>query len=145
MGMKMKMTIREKVITAVNKYVRTHGYEKWMSGTEVRDYVNSCFSDGSPLTIRNFQPSDYCYNRYNDGLEDFAHKDRVLEYGYSDGRFRLLGENYSYNGDVWHFPSRREKDANPYIVGRWNDGKFELYSNKVVEEIKEEQLLLLQK
>lgn len=36
------MTIREKVIKAINEYVDKNGYDIWMSGQEVKDYVNSC-------------------------------------------------------------------------------------------------------
>ena len=127
------MTIREKVNSAVNIYVAENGYETWMSGDEIKAYVNSCFKN-EQIKDGSFLPTDYCYNRYNIGLKDFENKDRVLEY--NDGQFRLLGENYPYTGDAWHYP--RDKSIDPYIVGRWIDGKFGLYSDDTVEEIKEE-------
>lgn len=82
-----------------------------------------------------FQPTDYCYNRYNYELNDFEHKDRVLEY--NDGDFRLLGEGYPYTGDAWHYPD--DKRIRPYIVGRWDTGRFELYSKEGIAAAKEEQ------
>lgn len=127
------LTIREKVIKAVNDYVSENGYETWMSRREVVDYVNSCYTDN--IKYSSLLPSDYCYNRYNIGLADFENKDRLFEY--NDGSYRLLGEHYSFTGDVWRYPS--DSDIEPYIVGRWEKGKFELYSNEVIENIKDEQ------
>ena len=118
-----EMTIREKVIKAINEYVEKNGYDTWMSRKEIQDYVNSCYEEQIDYT--SFLPTDYCYNRYNSGLNDFSSKDRLLEY--KDGQFRLLGEKYPFTGDVWHFPKDESRES--YLFGRWENGKFELCSN----------------
>jgi hypothetical protein len=126
------MTIREKVIKAINEYVKKNGYDTWMSRKEVQAYVNSCYKE--KISSGSLLPTDYCYNRYNSGLVDFA-EDRLFEY--NDHKFRLLGEHYAYIGDVWHYPS--DKTIKPYVIGRWDNGKFESYTKSEVEEIKEEE------
>lgn len=129
------MTIREKVIKAVNKYVRENGYDTWMDKKTLLAYINSLYSD-KEIAPGSFLPTDYCYSRYNDGLkEDYNVRDNLFED--KDARFRLLGENYPYTGDTWHFP--RGSSEKPYIVGRWENGRFELYSRGEVNEIKGEQ------
>ncbi len=127
------MTIREKVIKAINEYVAKNGYDTWMSRKEITEYINSCYKE--KINYNSLLPPDYCYNRYNSGLSDFANKDRLLEY--NDGMFKLLGENYPYTGDVWHYPS--DRNIKPYIFGRWENGIFRLYSNSEVEDIKKEE------
>lgn len=128
------MTISEKVIKAINNYVAENGYETWMSGNEVQDYVNSCFED--KIKNGSLQPTDYCYNIYNTGLPNFAERGRLLEY--KEKQYRLLGENYPYTGDTWHRPKSKES----YVVGRWENGEFVLYSKADVESIKEEEKLM---
>lgn len=54
-----QMTIREKIINAVNSYVKEHGYETWMSGTEFKDFVNSHYEGN--INPRSLIPTDYCY------------------------------------------------------------------------------------
>jgi hypothetical protein len=126
------MTIREKIIKAVNDYVIKNGFDTWMSRKEVQEYVNSCYEE--KIAPGSLLPTDYCYNRYNSGLANFAEKDRLFEY--NDRQFRLLGEHYAYTGDVWHYPS--DKSVKPYVVGRWENGSFQHYTNSEIEEIKVE-------
>ena len=48
------MTIREKVIDAINSFVKENGYETWMSGAEIKDYVNSCYINDSLINPKRF-------------------------------------------------------------------------------------------
>ena len=134
-----QMTIREKVINAVNYYVDKNGYDTWMSRKEFCDFINSFYPGQQPINYSSLLPADYCYNRYNFGLTDFEHKDRLLEY--DNGKLRLLGENYPYTGDVWHFPQNPE--MKPYIVGHWSNGIFELYSDQ--EGITHNRIIMIDK
>ncbi len=48
------MTIREKVIDAINFFVKENGYETWISGAEIKDYVNSCYINDSLINPKSF-------------------------------------------------------------------------------------------
>lgn len=76
------------------------------------------------IVPKDFQPSDYCYNRLNGGM-DFTDKDdlliqtRLFEY-LERGKYQILGMNYPYTGDVWHKPKGGKEEK----VGEWKDGKY---------------------
>lgn len=61
-------------------------------------------------------PTDFCYNRYNNGL-DFGKHMPIFEYTY-DKRFKYLGEKYPYTGLVFHKP----KGKNEVCIGKMIDG-----------------------
>jgi len=60
-------------------------------------------------------PSDYCYNLINKWTDSFRFP--MLEWE-ERGRYRFLGLDYSYNGDVFW---KGEK------VGTWRDGSCTLF------------------
>ena len=62
-------------------------------------------------------PSDYCYNRLNNGIT--LKKPTLFEF-LGGGRYRCLGENYCYNGPVFHRPRGASDDK---IVGQCIDGE----------------------
>jgi len=64
-------------------------------------------------------PSDFCYNTTNKKLKFNKHLFEHL----SDGNYRYLGENYSYNGLIYHKRSGGEQE----LIGEWKDGKKTLY------------------
>ena len=88
-----------------------------MSKKEFYDFVNSCYEGN--IKTQSLIPTDYCYNRYNFGWEGVW----LLEYDENKKLFRLLGENYPYTGDVWHFP----QGQSPYIYGHWSKGILKRY------------------
>lgn len=69
-------------------------------------------------------PSDYCYNRTNNGI-DFESSVHLFEY-LRRGKYRYLGRNYKYNGDVIH-QKKGVSTKDEHIIGRWTEGIFERY------------------
>jgi len=64
-------------------------------------------------------PSDYCYNRINDGIE-FRRDNRLFRYlGYN--QYEYLGEGYPYSGYIYHKPVKSKKEV---IVGEWINGEL---------------------
>lgn len=61
-------------------------------------------------------PSDYCYNRVNNGIT--LKKPAVFEF-LGNGNYRCLGSNYPYNGAIYHKP----KGQGEFIVGKCIDGE----------------------
>ena len=68
-------------------------------------------------------PTDYCYNRYNKGI-DFDKHLKIFEYT-EEKNFIYLGENYPYTGKIYHKP----KGGCEICVGELVNGKLK----KIVE------------
>ena len=64
-------------------------------------------------------PSDFCYNRANDGI-DFRKGKWLFKY---IGRncYEYLGENDLYTGEIIQKPYRSKSEK---VVGRWVNGKL---------------------
>lgn len=77
-------------------------------------------------------PSDYCYNRINNGIdfENFLH---IFEF-MGNGMYKYLGENYPYSGTIFHKP----KGGFEIAIGKWSNGiiNYELYGNVQIKEEK---------
>lgn len=99
-------------VTGINDYVSRFGTDNVMDVDEVLATAGMADKKGSIL------PTDYCYNRYNNGLGDFKGP-HLFEYT-DDRKFRVLGENYPYSGNVMHQP----KGGPEYIWGHWIDGRL---------------------
>ena len=65
-------------------------------------------------------PSDYCYNRLNNGI-DFGNYLHIFEY-LTRSSYKYLGENYPYNGKIYHKP----KSGQEIVVGEWVNGTIKL-------------------
>lgn len=63
-------------------------------------------------------PTDYCYNRYNNGIDLEKHL-KIFEYT-TEKTFKYLGENYPYTGKIYHKP----KSDNEVCVGELVNGKL---------------------
>ena len=59
--------------------------------------------------------TDYCYNRFNDGIPFTKH---LFEY-IGKATFKYLGENYPYTGKIYHKPKQHNTEI---IVGEWING-----------------------
>lgn len=70
-------------------------------------------------------PTDYCYNRYNNGI---AFNKHIFEYLFDRGTFRYLGENYPYSGKILHKLKNNYKEI---IAGEWNDGVKVMYDKYI--------------
>jgi hypothetical protein len=64
--------------------------------------------------------SDYCYNRYNDGIKFTKH---IFEY-LGSNTYKYLGENYPYTGLIYKKPQGQSNDI---IAGEWKNGSKILY------------------
>ena len=64
-------------------------------------------------------PSDFCYNRRNDGIK-FTMETRIFKY-LGKGAYEYLGENYAYSGEVYQ---KRQGQKTEKIVGYWVNGIF---------------------
>ncbi|WP_019229976.1 HNH endonuclease [Sedimentibacter sp. B4] len=61
-------------------------------------------------------PSDYCYNRINNGI-DFENHLHLFEY-MGNKTYKFLGENFSYSGTIFHKP----KGGYEIAIGKWTNG-----------------------
>ncbi len=135
----LRVTIAKKVNDVINSYVRENGTDTIMSKKEIHSIIEEKYNE-LKKTGKNekFLLTDYCYNNYNKGLSDkkmkkFVEKDRLLEKLEDNSkkniRYRILGSNYPYTGEVYHTP-KGEKIT--YIIGEWKNGKFYLYENEII-------------
>jgi hypothetical protein len=77
-------------------------------------------------------PSDYCYNRINNGI-DFENYLHIFEF-MGNGMYFYLGENYPYSGTIFHKP----KGGFEIAIGKWSNGviNYESYDNVRIKEEK---------
>lgn len=107
----VSQTIPERIITVVNEYIGTFGEGHIITTHELKKLMCDRYGikEGSVI------PSDYCYNRVNDGIKLSW---PTLFEQVATGRYRCLGENYPYNGDVYH---------KEFIVGKCENGTRRIY------------------
>ena len=105
------MTIDEKMIAAVDDLITTHGAEYIATRQELLSLLHNKYE----VALGSIIPSDYCYNRINDGIA--LSKPTLFEY-VEAGRYRCLGENYPYNGNIYH------KDL---VVGKCENGERKIF------------------
>ena len=67
-------------------------------------------------------PADYCYNKWNAGMPSKEKRCCLFEY-LGAKTYKYLGENYQYNGKVYH----KTKSGIEKCVGEWVDGVFSEY------------------
>lgn len=119
------MTIQEKVTEVINDYVSSNGTLTEMDCEQLYSLVTAVY----PINKGSFIPSDYCYNRNNEGIDFEKH---VHLFARADkGNYRVLGENYSYSGPVYY---RRRGETEDSICGTWNNGVYEV-SVSIAENI----------
>lgn len=100
------MTIADKMISAVNEIILEKGIGYITTRQELLTLLHTKYA----VTQSSIIPSDYCYNRINDGIQ--LSWPTLFEH-IESGRYRCLGENYPYNGTIYH------KDL---IVGKCENG-----------------------
>ena len=89
-----------------------------VKSSEIKNELNIKFRTNRGSVIL----SDYCYNRYNDGIKFNKH---IFEY-LGKNQYKCLGENYPYNGKIYHKPVNQEIE----IYGHWINGE------KIIHTIK---------
>ena len=88
--------------------------QRIFSAKEVIDLVEDKFGSNRSSVI----PSDYCYNRINQGI-DFTRHAFVL----AEGKYRFVGKDFSYSGAIYA-GAKEER-----LVGLWGNGKFRLWED----------------
>ncbi len=106
------MTTDEQMIELVNEIVKTHGENYIITLGEISELMLKKYGTKSGSVI----PSDYCYNRVNNGIQ-IEKKPAIFEF-LGNGRYNCLGLNYPYNGAVFHKPIGQSE----IIVGKCING-----------------------
>lgn len=70
--------------------------------------------------------SDYCYNRYNKGINF----DKHLFHYINRGAYKYLGENYPYTGLIFSKAKGAEKEI---VVGKWKNGR-KINNNNIIRK-----------
>ena len=106
------MTIDEQMVEIVNDLVGNFGTDYVITTRELYEIFFKRFGRKEGSVI----PSDYCYNRVNNGTT--LNKPAVFEF-LGRGKYKCLGLNYPYNGPIYHKP----KSQGEFIVGKCVDGE----------------------
>jgi hypothetical protein len=105
------MTIDEQMVEFADEMVRKYGAGHIISLQEIYRYFEKAYFRKQGSVI----PSDYCYNRINNGIQ--LNKPTVFEY-IGNGNYRCYGAGYPYNGTLYHKP----KSQNEFAVGKCVNG-----------------------
>ena len=112
-GASKDMTIDEQMTVVVNELADIFGTEHIISRAELISIVHERFQT-SPGSII---PSDYCYNRINNGIT--LKKPTLLNF-LGSGNYQCLGDNYCFDGPIYHRPKGESTDI---VVGHCVDGE----------------------
>ncbi len=96
-----------------------------LSSSQIKAELKSIYGTNPGSVIL----SDYCYNRYNDGIKFDKH---IFEYC-EHNKYLYLGENVPYNGNIIHNPEKKGKEI---IVGEWENGKLKWFDPNKSKNIK---------
>ncbi len=100
------MSIKDKIFST---FENERG--KAFSRKEIIDLVLEKYPETNRSSII---PSDYCYNITNKGIPFDNHLFEHIEIG----RYKVLGPNYKYNGDIYHCGN---------LWGKWIDGNIKKF------------------
>ncbi|TQS75237.1 hypothetical protein DX933_07475 [Ornithinibacillus gellani] len=92
-----------------------------LSIKEIKSKLRSKFNTNPGSIIL----SDYCYNRYNNGILFNKH----LFVYVNRSTYKYVGENYPYTGLIYHKPKGTVAES---IVGEWDKGELHLYAKDQV-------------
>jgi hypothetical protein len=87
-----------------------------ISATEIKTRLKEKYGTNGSSII----PSDFCYNRCNDGIDFEKH---IFEY-LGLNSYRYLDENSPYTGKIYHKPIKQKEQIE---IGEWIIGKKTLY------------------
>ena len=105
------MTIDEQMVEFANEMVSRYGSGHIVSLQEIYRVFLNKYNRNQGSVI----PSDYCYNRINNGIQ--LNKPTVFEF-LGNGNYRCFGLNYPFNGTLYHKP----KGQNEFAVGKCING-----------------------
>lgn len=115
------MTIDQKMVVATNELIANYGVDHIATRKELLHLLHNKYG----VALGSIIPSDYCYNRINDGIA--LSKPTLFEYT-GLGQYHCLGEHYPYNGDIYH------KD---FIVGKCENGVRNIYGFNTTSTLSE--------
>ncbi|MDH5161742.1 DUF7225 domain-containing protein [Heyndrickxia oleronia] len=121
------MTIYEQIKLALNGRIN-----EIVSPSELKRSLQELYGTNPDSVIL----SDYCYNRYNNGINFNQH---LFEY-INRSSYKYLGENYLYTGLIFQKPKGLKSET---IVGEWVNGVKSLKKCSTSETISKEQILNL--
>ena len=107
------MTIDNQMSTIANELADEFECKHIITRSELQSVMWQRFGVSSGSVI----PSDYCYNRLNNGIT--LKKPTLFEF-LGGGRYLCLGEHYCYNGPIYHRPREASSDE---IIGQCIDGE----------------------
>ena len=106
-----EQNVMEKIVLGFQGFVDTYGLDYIATTSELIHFVHIKYN----IKEKSIIPSDYCYNLINNGID--LSKPTLFEHiGW--GKYRCLGKNYSYNGNVYH---------NGQIVGICKNGERKIF------------------
>lgn len=118
---------RKKVAVVINEYVKEHGYDEVKTNGEIIKLLKDKIGEVHVM----FLASDMCYNVTNKANLKSYPKDILVFEKKGRGSYRLLGENYKYNGNVmWR--KKGDKKITEVPVGIWEDGKLDYKGDSFV-------------
>lgn len=106
------LTIEEQVIETVNNLIEDYGLGYIATSQEIYKIILDEYGTKPGSII----PSDYCYNRINNGIS--LDKPTLFEY-IKRGQYKCLGMDYPYNGAIYH----KAKDMPEILVGKCVNGE----------------------
>lgn len=117
---------RKRVAEFINSYVKKYGYDIVLKKGELDKLLSD---NGVVINDTFYSHSDICYDSANEGTIKNFHNLTHLFTRPKRGYYRLLGENYPYNGEIIH-------SGNKSVIGKWVDGTItEWQCSEVVEPI----------
>jgi len=119
------MTIYEQM-----KAVLQNDINKVVTTSEIKNQIYNLYGTNPSSIIL----SDYCYNRYNNGI---AFNNHLFEY-VNRSAYKYLGENYLYTGLIYHNPKGTDSEI---VVGEWINGEKFLNSQKINNTYKDSQTI----
>ena len=127
MGGQVLENDKRKIADFINAYVKENGYNVVLTNKDLNEFYKE--NGIAPESVY-YLNSDYCYNRTNKGMiATFKNDLHIFEY-VKRGYYRLLGENYKYNGDVMH---KRSDEKEEYVAGHWKDGVIVEWNPRVYD------------
>lgn len=123
-----QLTIQEQLAAYVADIIDHYGIGHTVSTKEIKDTITNRYKSNRDSII----PSDYCYNRWNEGLLESTPK--FFEY-LDRSEYRVWGEGYLFNGVVLAHPKNGDEHEVGYCVdGQRYIGKLPVYPDDLPDD-----------
>lgn len=97
-----------------------------LTTSQLKDMLYKKFCTNKPSVI----PSDYCYNRINEGNKGIFTKRKHLFKRINKGEYKYLGEKYPYTGRIYHKPKGMKSET---VAGEWENGQYKLSESSLLK------------